>query len=104
MVDESYNRFTKKQSADPVAKRALWGEEIVTVAAIAEVFTKFVQRSIKKFPFSEGPMTGEADLIKDLLINMNRNKFLTINSQPSVNGTPSSDPVFGWGPAKGYIY
>jgi methylenetetrahydrofolate reductase (NADPH) len=97
-------RFTKKQSSDPASKRALWGEEIVTVAAIADVFSRFVQKRIKKFPFSEGPMTGEADLIRDELLSLNRNKFLTINSQPRVNGAPSSDPIFGWGPAKGYIY
>ena len=35
---------------------------------------------------------------------MNQSKLLTINSQPNVNGVPSSDPIFGWGPAKGYIY
>ena len=49
-------------------------------------------------------MTAEADTIKDILISMNTNKLLTINSQPAVNGAPSNDPIFGWGPAKGYIY
>ena len=29
---------------------------------------------------------------------------MTINSQPHVNGVNSKDPVFGWGPAKGFIY
>lgn len=104
MIDEGYMCFTKKQSQDPAAKRALWGEEVVTVAAISEVFTKFLQKTIKKFPFAEGPITGESDLIKNVLISLNKNKLLTINSQPCVNGAPSSDPIFGWGPAKGYIY
>jgi methylenetetrahydrofolate reductase (NADPH) len=35
---------------------------------------------------------------------MNANKFLTINSYPAVNGVKSSDPVYGWGPERGYIY
>lgn len=29
---------------------------------------------------------------------------MTINSQPSVNGAPSSDPVIGWGSPDGYVY
>lgn len=35
---------------------------------------------------------------------MNKNKLLTINSQPRVNGAKSTDPAFGWGPEKGYVY
>ena len=35
---------------------------------------------------------------------MNSNCFYTINSQPKVNGAPSSDPKFGWGPSKGYVF
>jgi methylenetetrahydrofolate reductase (NADPH) len=35
---------------------------------------------------------------------LNRRGFLTINSQPAVNGAKSSDPVFGWGPRNGYVY
>ena len=35
---------------------------------------------------------------------MNRRGFLTINSQPAVNGAKSSDPTFGWGPRNGYVY
>ena len=35
---------------------------------------------------------------------MNELGFLTINSQPAVNGAPSDDKVFGWGPSNGYVY
>lgn len=35
---------------------------------------------------------------------MNKRGFLTINSQPAVNGVKSSHPVYGWGPANGYVY
>ena len=35
---------------------------------------------------------------------MNRDGILTINSQPSANGVPSDDEVFGWGQAGGYVY
>ena len=27
-----------------------------------------------------------------------------VNSQPRVNGVPSSDPLFGWGGAGGYVF
>jgi len=35
---------------------------------------------------------------------MNKNGFLTINSQPRVNGALSTDPKVGWGPKGGYVY
>ena len=37
-------------------------------------------------------------------MTMNQNKLLTINSQPRVNGAKSTDPSYGWGPEKGYVY
>jgi methylenetetrahydrofolate reductase (NADPH) len=42
--------------------------------------------------------------IQDVLIKLNQNRLFTINSQPQVNGVPSSDPVYGFGPEKGYVY
>jgi methylenetetrahydrofolate reductase (NADPH) len=38
------------------------------------------------------------------LIQLNQQGILTINSQPSVNGFPSLDPTFGWGPKNGLVY
>jgi len=35
---------------------------------------------------------------------MNEMGYLTINSQPAVNGARSDDKVHGWGPAGGYVY
>lgn len=43
-------------------------------------------------------------MIRDQLLSMNRNAFLTINSQPALNGEKSSHPVFGWGPPNGYVF
>lgn len=40
----------------------------------------------------------------DILVLMNQNKLLTLNSQPQVNGAKSTDEKFGWGPANGYVY
>ena len=35
---------------------------------------------------------------------MNRNGFLTINSQPNVNCVPSHDRIYGWGSPGGYVF
>ena len=35
---------------------------------------------------------------------MNHRGMLTINSQPQVNGAPSSHPLFGWGDNDGFVY
>ncbi|OCK92297.1 methylenetetrahydrofolate reduct [Cenococcum geophilum 1.58] len=46
----------------------------------------------------------EAEAIQEDLIDLNRRGFLTINSQPAVDGAKSSHPVYGWGPRNGYVY
>lgn len=43
----------------------------------------------------------ETETIQHELISLNKAGFLTINSQPAVNGSPSEDPQFGWGGANG---
>lgn len=35
---------------------------------------------------------------------MNERGYLTINSQPAVDGARSDDKVHGWGPTGGYVY
>ena len=46
----------------------------------------------------------ETGLIRDQLIAMNKTGFLTINSQPRVNGAVSTDSTFGWGGPGGRVY
>jgi methylenetetrahydrofolate reductase (NADPH) len=55
-------------------------------------------------PWSEQPPSPETECIRDELVRLNRLGYLTINSQPAVNGAKSSDRVFGWGPKGGYVY
>jgi len=43
-------------------------------------------------------------VINDQLAKMNQLGYLTINSQPAVDGARSDDSVHGWGPAGGYVY
>jgi len=46
----------------------------------------------------------ETSDLTDILVLMNKNKLLTLNSQPQVNCAKSSDEKFGWGPDNGYVY
>jgi len=43
-------------------------------------------------------------VISEKLTKMNQLGFLTINSQPAVDGARSDDKVHGWGPKNGYVY
>jgi len=71
---------------------------------VSNVFVLYLQGKIRKYPFSEGSLQPETDTILEPLINMNNHKLFTINSQPRVNGVPSTDPKYGWGPKYGYVY
>jgi methylenetetrahydrofolate reductase (NADPH) len=60
---------------------------------------------INKFPwFEEDSLSPETYTLKEELIKVNKKGVLTINSQPQVNGAPSSDPTIGWGSKDGYVY
>ena len=83
--------------------RKLWGEPR-SIRDIADIFVKYLENSIECLPWSEAPITSEADIIKADLISLNKRGLLTINSQPAVDGVRSSDPVYGWGPTNGYVY
>lgn len=43
-------------------------------------------------------------MIQGSLVKMNKGGYLTINSQPRVNGAPSDHPAVGWGGPDGYVY
>jgi methylenetetrahydrofolate reductase (NADPH) len=83
--------------------RQLWGEP-QCLRDIANMFVSYLEKQIETLPWSESPISDEADAIKDDLINLNKRGLLTINSQPAVDGAKSSDPVYGWGPTNGYVY
>ncbi|KAG5915682.1 hypothetical protein E4U42_007933 [Claviceps africana] len=85
------------------ANRNKWGEP-TTVQELANTFVRYLNCEIDSLPWSEAPLTSEADAIKDRLIALNKRGLLTINSQPAVDGAKSSHPVHGWGPSNGYVY
>lgn len=55
-------------------------------------------------PWNDDPLAPETNMLKEELEKVNRRGVLTINSQPSINGKPSSDPIVGWGPPGGYVF
>lgn len=55
-------------------------------------------------PWNDEPLAQETNLLKAQLEKVNRRGVLTINSQPNINGKPSTDPIVGWGPAGGYVF
>ncbi|KAI5778617.1 methylenetetrahydrofolate reductase-domain-containing protein [Geopyxis carbonaria] len=71
---------------------------------VANTFVKYMSGSLASLPWSDSEITSEVNSIKQNLIDLNARGFLTINSQPAVNGIKSSDPVFGWGPRNGYVF
>ncbi|CAK9170446.1 unnamed protein product [Ilex paraguariensis] len=71
-------------------------------------FQKFVKCCLGKLrsnPWSElDGLQPETKIIDEQLGDVNLKGFLTINSQPAVNGAKSDAPSVGWGGPGGYIY
>jgi methylenetetrahydrofolate reductase (NADPH) len=83
---------------------AMWGEAPIKYDEVYEVFAKYVEGKIPILPWCESEMQEETRVISEPLAAFNRAGFLTINSQPVVNGEKSDHPVFGWGGKGGRVY
>lgn len=81
----------------------LWGQP-ERPEDINELFAGYCEGLTKALPWSEQAPAKETNTISDNLAHINRLGFLTINSQPAVDGADSGDPVHGWGPRNGYVY
>lgn len=71
---------------------------------ITNVFYDYCTGKLKAIPWSDQSLSKETEVIAEKLAVLNLRGFLTINSQPVVNGCQSNHAVFGWGPANGYVY
>jgi methylenetetrahydrofolate reductase (NADPH) len=95
----------KDSSKKLKALKKIWGEKLSSIEDVGVVFINFIEGKINKLPWcEESELEVEINEIKDSLRELNSHRIFTINSQPAVNGKPSSDPVFGWGPSNGYVY
>ncbi|KTG39355.1 hypothetical protein cypCar_00030078 [Cyprinus carpio] len=90
-----YYLFYLKSKSPKEALLQMWGEELMNEESVYEVMC---------LPWNDDPLAPETNLLKDELEKVNRRGVLTINSQPNINGKPSSDPIVGWGPAGGYVF
>jgi methylenetetrahydrofolate reductase (NADPH) len=82
---------------------ALWGHP-KSFDDVCHLFARFCRGELTKLPWSSQPPASETSVITSQLAKMNERGYLTINSQPAVDGTRSDDKVHGWGPAGGYVY
>eukprot|EP01038_Epipyxis_sp_PR26KG_P005738 gene5738-7922_t len=83
---------------------AMWGEAPLLPEDIYEVFASYIEGRIPILPWCETALQLETIKISSPLSNINRVGFLTINSQPAVNGEKSDHSVYGWGGAGGRVY
>lgn len=82
----------------------MWGEELKSEKDVFSRFADYIDGKIARLPWCETGILLETLPLKKQLMDINRNGYLTINSQPRVNGASSADKVVGWGDANGYVY
>ncbi|KAF5338361.1 hypothetical protein D9611_012529 [Ephemerocybe angulata] len=81
----------------------LWGTP-TSIEDVSSLFSKFCTGDLSALPWCDQAPSMETSVIAQQLAKMNALGFLTINSQPAVNGARSDDKTFGWGPSNGYVY
>lgn len=82
-----------------------WVVPLSSIEDIQEKFANFCLGKLTSNPWSElDGLQPETVKINEKLEQLNRKGFLTINSQPAVNGEKSDSPSIGWGGPGGYVY
>ena len=75
-----------------------------SISDLSRIFSDYLRGSLSCLPWCDSPLQSETSILSERLLSMNQNGFLTINSQPAVDGALSSDKVYGWGPKNGFVY
>ncbi|RYP85469.1 hypothetical protein DL770_005027 [Monosporascus sp. CRB-9-2] len=71
---------------------------------INDLFVRHLKGELSAIPWSEEEFNAETATITNQLLALNSKGWWTVASQPAVNGLPSSDPTFGWGPQQGFVF
>ncbi|CAL0328071.1 unnamed protein product [Lupinus luteus] len=105
----SYGALTDYQFMRPRARdKKLVEEWAVPLKSIEDIYERFKLYCLGKLrsnPWSElDGLQPETKVINEQLEKLNTKGFLTINSQPAVNGEKSVSPTVGWGGPGGYVY
>lgn len=88
----------------PTSEAALkWGKP-TKAEDVTELFIRYIQGKLDNLPWCDEPLQTETDMIQQQLTQINRSGYWTVGSQPAVNGVPSEDAVYGWGPKGGFVY
>lgn len=95
---EKDTRYLSRTSWSQFDSAGLGGRDCITLPRLLCLF------QVMCLPWNDEPLAQETNLLKDELEKVNRRGVLTINSQPNINGKPSSDPIVGWGPGGGYVF
>ena len=85
-------------------RRAMLGNCPLVESDVYEVFARYVEGAVPHIPWCETPLHPESFLVQPQLARLNRYGFLTVNSQPPVDGASSSHQAFGWGGKGGRVY
>jgi hypothetical protein len=100
-------RFTLRiHNHDPFQREEahkIWGFPS-SLSDVHSLFAQFCRGKLPALPWSDTPPSAETTVIASQLAKLNEVGFLTINSQPAVNGARSDDRVHGWGPSNGFVY
>lgn len=109
-----YPFMRRHGKSDARRERALaaWGRSLSSVADVRDVFVRHCTDEGLPggvgLPWAEmeggAAWHAESAPIRSSLAALNRAGYLTINSQPAVDGARSDDPVHGWGPKGGRVY
>ncbi|ODV82451.1 methylenetetrahydrofolate reduct [Suhomyces tanzawaensis NRRL Y-17324] len=71
---------------------------------LSKIFVNYLLGKIDVLPWVDTGLSSETALIQEELLQLNERGWFSLSSQPSVNGCPSSDKIFGWGPTNGFVY
>ena len=92
-------------------QKAMWGIPLESEEDVWGIFEKYLTGepningvTVNKLIFNEECLDPETELIAGRLAAVNKRGILTVNSQPSVNCAPSTDPKVGWGKPGGYVF
>lgn len=88
----------------PIGARAKWGLP-TSRAHIGALFKRHVMGDLDQLPWCEGNLSDETKTIRTELGRLiDERGWWSVASQPAVDGVPSADPVFGWGPKGGFVF
>ncbi|KAJ3023694.1 UNVERIFIED_CONTAM: hypothetical protein HDU68_008497 [Siphonaria sp. JEL0065] len=96
------DRYGVHLKCTPEEALKIWGSP-TSLPEIYKLFSDFCNGTISSLPWCD-EMAPESREIQTVLSGINLEGFLTINSQPAVDGAPSSDPQYGWGAKQGFVY